>query len=394
MKKNKLNIALVHPLLDMYGGAERQILNLLDELIKKGHNVTLYTYFYDEKNCYPNLVKKLKKNIVSVSDHSSIFLKQKYLSVFFPFFFYKIYKKMKKGHLIINCHNPPSYFSAFLYKKINTKAKIFWMFNELSPWHRFPLRNWWKLNKLFFYPIKLIYLYTERKIVESVDNIIVLDRKNKKIVKDTFNRDSIVVHTGFEKKEVDKEIKNKIIDRYKLKNKKVILTVSKLEPLKRIDDFIRSFLKLKNKNVIGIIGGSGSELNNLKKLIKKLNLSERIIFTGSLSEDELAALYEISYIFVFPAVKQTWGLAPVEAMSYGKPAVISSDAGVSEIIKNKENGFIFEAKSVSSLVKNINYLLNNKKMYEKISKNARDTVFKELSWEKYSQNILEIFARN
>jgi len=54
-----MKIGLIRIDLDVKGGGHRQMLKLANNLVKNGHEVYVYTRFFDKKNCYPNLTKEL-----------------------------------------------------------------------------------------------------------------------------------------------------------------------------------------------------------------------------------------------------------------------------------------------------------------------------------------------
>ena len=79
-------------------------------------------------------------------------------------------------------------------------------------------------------------------------------------------------------------------------------------------------------------------------------------------------------------------------MSCGKPCVVSSFAGVAEIIKHKENGFIFDRNSFVSFVLNLRkmYKMFKTEEYDKMSLKAFETS-KNYTWKIFAESILNCF---
>ncbi len=393
----KLNIAIVHPALDIYGGAERQVIMLAQNLIKNGHSVKIYVSKLVQKNCFPEELEKIRKNIVVTggpgwSDRAWL------VSILAPIFMLKMAFKIDKNHDVINAHNPPSNLAVYFYKKFfNKKAKAVWMLNEPTSWKSSPKIAQKGLNKFVFKIIGKLYNYLDEISAKNFDEIVVLDFKNKEKIKNIYNKEARVVRTGLDYKKVDPETFNELMEKYQLKNKKLILTVNRLEKQKRVEDFIMSIellikknISLKNK-VLGIIVGKGSEEFFLKDLVKKLNLSNEILFIGSTTDKELTAWYKLCDVFVFTPINQTWGLTPLEAMSFGKPSVISDGAGVIEVLKNKENTMIVPTMNPKMTTNALEKLMFDETFYKNISKNGEKYVKDNLSWEKYSKGILKYF---
>ncbi len=70
-------------------------------------------------------------------------------------------------------------------------------------------------------------------------------------------------------------------------------------------------------------------------------------------------------------------------MAYGKPCIVSSNAGASEIIKDGENGFVFDIKNnaVKNLAEKMIFLIDNSEKIQSVSKNAFETA-KQYSWDR------------
>lgn len=145
-----------------------------------------------------------------------------------------------------------------------------------------------------------------------------------------------VVYNGFNnfsKEPIDvSNINQKILD---LKNGKYILTVSTISPRKNIDGLIKAFGLIKDKICdykLVIAGKNGWLYENVYKVVSNLGLNDRIIFTGSINDDELKFLYKNASLFVYPSFYEGFGLPPLEAMSYGIPCVVSNRTSIPEVV--------------------------------------------------------------
>ncbi len=114
-----------------------------------------------------------------------------------------------------------------------------------------------------------------------------------------------------------------------------LLSVSRLEPNKRIDWLIRAFEGLRAREdgrpLVLDIAGDGSERASLRSLCDELGLAESVRFHGFVSDETLEALYGQAEIFVMPAV-QGFGLPALEALVRDIPVVMHRQSGVSEIL--------------------------------------------------------------
>ena len=71
---------------------------------------------------------------------------------------------------------------------------------------------------------------------------------------------------------------------------------------------------------------------SIRGMVHELHLSDHVHFLGELTEEELAFMYRNCNAFVWTGDDQSWGLAPLEAMLFGKPIIISAGNGVSEVL--------------------------------------------------------------
>lgn len=156
-------------------------------------------------------------------------------------------------------------------------------------------------------------------------------------------------------------------------HKKVILVVSRLTKWKRVDRVINAAPSIVSqyKDAMFLIVGDGPEKNNLEKLTHELNIEKHVKFTGMVPHSEVKKYLNCASIFV--SMHDTTNLVnPVlEAMTCGRCIVTLDVGGTSEVIKNNWNGILLDVNDVGELPNVIVRLLNDKKLREKLSKNAR-----------------------
>jgi glycosyltransferase involved in cell wall biosynthesis len=112
-----------------------------------------------------------------------------------------------------------------------------------------------------------------------------------------------------------------------LQNKRVIFSVGRLDPRKRIDVLIKSFARIlpKYKDIYLLVGGTGEEEEGLKKLTEELGITDRVKFLGFIPDSELFDYYAACDVFAFPSWTSS-GITPYEALAVGKKVVWTSEA--------------------------------------------------------------------
>jgi len=177
----------------------------------------------------------------------------------------------------------------------------------------------------------------------SVNNakiIFVLSNQNKWEVKKLYGRNAIVLRGAFQKSIFDYEPKESIKQKLNLIDKKIILNINRLVPKKRVDLCIRAFemIAKKRKDVFLVIGGTGPEENNLRELVKQLDLQSYIKFVGFIPEKELWDYYLCCDVFVQLDLAD-FNIAPFVALALGRKVVWSTEMEIDEDLK--QNRFIF-----------------------------------------------------
>ena len=158
------------------------------------------------------------------------------------------------------------------------------------------------------------------------------------------------------------------------------ITVSRLARAKHIEVLIKAANKLRfNLKIIG----TGRDKDYLKSIA-----GPTVEFLGNLDDRELNNTYQNAKAFLFAAVDEEFGIAPVEAMGYGLPVIAFKSGGVPEYLKDGVNGYLFDKSEENSLIGKINKLTGlTKEKYLEMRKNARITAEK-FTEEKFKERIL------
>lgn len=168
----------------------------------------------------------------------------------------------------------------------------------------------------------------------------------------------------------------------------LILNVARMDKMKSQDVLIKTFSKfnkrVKNSKLMLVGNGSftsssrglksskGRDWRNyLEQLVRELHLHGKVVFTGYMPNEKLWSAYERADIFVLPSSIEGFGLTVVESWLYGKCALVSKGAGVSELIGEDVNGLTFNPGNIEELSKKLLYLYEKHEFRESCGKNAR-----------------------
>jgi glycosyltransferase involved in cell wall biosynthesis len=159
-----------------------------------------------------------------------------------------------------------------------------------------------------------------------------------------------------------------------------LIHVGRLVKWKRVDMLILSVSKIVSKfeKIELIVVGDGPELNNLKVLAKKLNLGNRVVFTGGVYDPKLLGKYITeSAIYVIAGMG---GLSINEAMCFGKPVICSvCDGTEKKLVREDYNGKFFVNGDGEDLTRKIEYLLSNLQLIKDMGNNSLRIIQEEIN---------------
>lgn len=317
----------------------------------------------------------------------------------------KINIKIKHKNIkIFDSNKKYSFKSLFELKNLIKKEKI-----DVLHCHLIKSQLFGWFLKIFYFPkIKLIqhehgeiflnnFLYNKFLNIsqKTTDLFIAVSKvtKNKLIKNGKVKNDRITVLYNFVdlKKFLNKLTKEKIFEeRKKLGIKKdefVVGYVGRLSKTKECDVLIKSLACLKF-NFRCLIVGNGSEKENLKRMVNKLGIENKIIFTGYINKPE--KIYPLFDAFVMPSLSESFGISAIEASSQGVPVIVSNIEVMQEIIENNKNGLLFEVGDSIDLSDKLNKVYNNGNLRMELSKNGLENV-KRFSLEGYIEKLNKIY---
>lgn len=172
------------------------------------------------------------------------------------------------------------------------------------------------------------------------------------------------------------------------------LFIGRLVPYKGADMLLKA-LKKTNDIIHLTIVGDGPEKSNLESLAERLELKNRVTFTGWIAQNETTRYYQNSDIFCFPSVREFGGAVVMEAMASGLPCIVVDNGGLSEYVtescgyKIPPNGEDFV---IDKLADTLNHLARNQGDLKEKSAAAYTRAI-DFSWGRKRDLLNEIYER-
>lgn len=247
-------------------------------------------------------------------------------------------------------------------------------------------------------------LYREfhpKERIEYFDNYFFknLKRSDMIITGSNFSKNEILHHTDFSENQV--RVIYHGIDRSLFRlypepkvdfelPKAYILSVGSIEPRKNLLGLLKAYnlldKALKERYKLVLVGFKGWENQEIMELIEQNK--ERIEYLGFISDEELAKVYALASLFVFPSFYEGFGLPPLEAMACGTPVVCSNSSSLPEV--GGDAVVYCQADDIEDISQKIERVLSDTNLQKEMSQRGLEQA-KKFSWEKSAQEHLDVF---
>jgi len=359
--------------LPLVGGQEKVVYELAKRQIKLGHEVHVLTtdLMTEEKTKQEEEIEKIKV----IRFHNRLYLGG---YGYCP----KAINWLKKNYSkfdVIHSHGYNRYLSEFAIPVLAGKKRV--IFTPHGFIHT-------KKNMFF----KKIHGFTFGRKIQKADictGLTKLDFEDYQRLGVDKNKIKVIPN-GVETKEFDKITNKEVLEfkkKYKLSNK-TLLYVGRIHQSKGIGYILKAIKDIDCQFLI--VGKDAGHKNQLGKEVKELGIIKKVIFTGMVSDKELAIAYKSADIFVLFSEWEGFGVTLIEAMAAGLPLVTSNRGAIPYVVENEKQGFIVEYKNVNRLAEKLKMLLKDDKLRKDLGKNGKIKA-KQYEWEQVTKSYLEIY---
>ena len=238
-----------------------------------------------------------------------------------------------------------------------------------------------------------LWRFVYRKAYREADKIFCVSHYTESLLKSRVpEAKTVVVNNG-----VDETIgKVKMTD----DKQEYILSIGAFKKRKGYEISLRAFAKVasdypKKKYILSGSMGNQAYLTELKELVRKLHLHEKVIFRFNVSMKELAGLYSNADFFVLTPVNvggsfEGFGLVYLEAGFFGKPSIGTRNSGAEDAIEDEVTGLLVEQYDVDATADAMRKLFTDQNLRVKLGKASRLKSLNQ-TWEITTKKYVEIY---
>lgn len=190
----------------------------------------------------------------------------------------------------------------------------------------------------------------------------------------------------------------RLMVKYGLENKHVLLTVSRLAERKGHETVLRALPMVKKAipEIMYLIVGTGPFEKHLRAVARELDLESNVVFTGYIDDVEIVEMYNLCDLYVMPnreIVDSTdsiegFGVVFLEANACGKPVIGGKSGGTSDAVLDGVTGFLVNPDDIVGLAGIITALLRNERERTEMGERARKWVKENFSWKESSARVV------
>jgi len=389
-----MKIALVCPAslpATQFGGIVFLAVDLAREISKMGHNVTIYTTDLDFSNG-PN---KFNENLPRLENIEKFKINRTHVWFSLKLFFINssMLKQIEEDKPdIIHTIGLRSYQSIVAWRA-SKKLRIPLIVSDQGglTTHPFLIQSGIVLQILYkiqnYFIKKIINDSTAISAANEYEKKIFLDINQKskiEIIRNGVNLETLVSKQNFRKK-------------YQI-DSKFVLFVGRFSKSKGIETLIHSLNIIKNEKKIlntklVIMGVDFGFEREMEVLIKKLNLSDKILVIKNPPREDVISAYGESEFLVLPSQWELSPLVPLESFAFKKPVISTSSHGIPFTVKDGKTGILVEPENPDELAKAITKLLLDDELREKLGLSGYKFVHEECNCISMAKNSLKLYEQ-
>lgn len=287
---------------------------------------------------------------------------------------------------VVHAHDNNASINALLAKKIyGLRVKVISHIHSCYPW----LSSLNK-NKIIDYLFRKNYDHN----IACGSTVYDFYRKNTHYINEG---NTSTLSNAIDMEEIDNISKENILqiyDEYDIPKDKVILGyVGRLIELKGIVPFIKKVKENEEKfqDCRILLVGDGPQEEEIKSLIKELNLEYLFILTGF--QSDVYKFYPIIDIFFLTSKYEGLPMVILEAMSFEIPIISMNVGSINEVVKNDYNGYLVNPGDYDDFLKRLLEVKSDKSKIESYGKKSRKIIYDNYNIDDYVEKIISIYDK-
>lgn len=264
----------------------------------------------------------------------------------------------------------------------------------LDPWFkkRYPFKH---MKKWLYWP------WAEYRVLRDAQSVIFTCEEERLLARESFwlykAKEAVSTHGTSEPPGDKEELSGAFLSKYpQLKNKRIILFLSRLHEKKGCDLLIKAFAKIVARDErlhLVMAGPDQAQLQKaLQTIAKDLGVDNRITWPGMLQGNDKWGAFYSSEVFCLPSHQENFGIVVAEALACGKPVLISDKVNIWREIEKDGAGYIAEDTVSGTEQSLLRWLSLSSSEYEELSQRATHCFKTRFHIRRAAERLVEIIT--
>lgn len=400
--KHSLRIAIVHFGFMYSGGGERTAIYESILLRRMGHQVTCFAPAIRTDLCFPELISQIDLRGILPKTRIRLpfrdFASLVGSSILAPLFA----RKFRKFDVILS-HGQPATWISYLISRLVSKPHVTYLHQATRFLHprQIDLQVGWRTKPDFALLQNIVTM--AKPLMQAIDHVSIVSSDRVLVnsqwiansVRRIYEIEPVVCSPG-----VDTDIfiplqrKGDIVVNGHLVRKPFILSTNRHYPQKGLGDLIKIYSEVRksvNCNLV-VTGAYTNYTPFLREMCSDFGVETDVLFTGQVTENDLARLYQNADVYAFTSPEEDFGLGPIEAMAAGTPVVVWDNAGPSETVIDGVIGLKAKPGDLHDFAAKLTLVLTHTILRRRLSASAARHVKRKYSWTNHVERLVEVLA--
>jgi glycosyltransferase involved in cell wall biosynthesis len=376
-------LQLVHTLDPSVGGVATSVLALSRGLAKRGHKIDIVVL--DDPSA--SWIANIDLNVHALGSGVTSY---RYSGVLLPWL-----REHGANYDRVIVNGIWQYLSFAAWRRYGRSSIPYYVFPHgmLDPWFKktFPLKH---LKKWLYWP------WAEYRVLRDAAAVIFTSEEERLLARKSFwlyRAREKVSPLGVEPPPMLPNAKSEFLSRYpQLQNTRNFLFLGRLHPKKGCDILLDAFARVRSNDSISLIMAGPDQIGweaNLRRQVERLNLADRVVFTGMLQGAMKQGAFASADAFVLPSHQENFGISVVEALAAGVSVLISSRVNIWREIDADHAGYV-EPDDLAGTLRLLQCWIDTPAAErESIRRNARSCFLQRFEIDRAVDSLLRILNR-
>jgi glycosyltransferase involved in cell wall biosynthesis len=323
-------LQLVHTLDPSVGGVAASVLALSQGLARRGHKLDIVVLDDSASSWLVDIALPIHALGAGLTSY-------RYSSKLLPWL-----KKQGGDYDRVIVNGIWQYLSFAAWRRYAGSSIPYYVFPHgmLDPWFKetFPLKH---LKKWLYWP------WAEYRVLRDAAAVIFTSEEERSQARKSFwlyRCREKVSPLGVEAPPISSNAKLEFLSRYpQLQNTRIFLFLGRLHPKKGCDMLLEAFAQMRSNDSISLILAGPDQVgweSDLRRQVTRLNLTNRVVFTGMLEGSMKQGAFANAEAFVLPSHQENFGISVVEALAASVPVLVSNRVNIWREIEADRAGYV------------------------------------------------------